>query len=432
MDFRKNRVSFLVLLNLCIVFIVLNSYPLLFRPHFPLNLNLRELGSFLTETTPPEAASQSDVLRFEEPLDRSATVQDVLLKYNFSPQEAQRLIDETRSVYNLNRVKSGNQFSIEFEDQEFRSLRYEINDEEFLTVRSENGEYVAEKGRYQFDTVQEEFYGRIEGSLWNTLVSQGEDYRLVTELIDILRWDVPFTAIQPGDSFKLIVEKKYRDGNFVKYGRIHAVEFRRGEKSYYAFLFQDPNAHKDFYYDENGNSVRKAFLKVPFRFNPRVTSRFSFSRYHPILKARRPHLGIDFGAPIGTPVLASASGTVVFAGWDGGFGRLVRIRHAGGITTSYAHLSYISVRPGQAVSQSDMVGRVGSTGLSTGPHLDYRVQDGHGRFVNPLVELKSLPAEAPLKTEYAEVFRRIRDRLTFRLAAIPEQKPFLNRIASAG
>jgi len=431
MDFRKNRISFLVLLNLCIVFIVLNSYPHLFRPHFP--LTLRDLSSFLTESSPPaEAASESDVLRFEDSFDKSSTVQDVLLKYNFTAQEAQRLIDETRPTYNLNRVMAGNQFLIEFQNQEFRSLRYEISDEEFLTIRSEDGSYLAERGKYEFDTVEEEFYGRIEGSLWNTLVSQGEDHRLVIELINILRWDVPFTAIQPGDSFKLIVEKKYRDGQFVKYGRIHAVEFKRGEKSYYAFLFEDPNTHKDFYYDQNGNSVRKAFLKVPFSFNPRVTSRFSHSRFHPVLKRRRPHLGIDFGAPIGTPVLASASGTVVSAGWDGGFGRMVRIRHAGGVTTSYAHLSRIRVRTGQMVAQSDVIGHVGSTGLSTGPHLDYRVQDSRGRFVNPLVELKSLPAEAPLKAEYNDAFRQIRERLTTRLAAIPEQKPFLNRIASAG
>ncbi len=430
MDFRKNKISFLVLLNLCVVLIVLNSYPHLFRPYF--SLTLRELGSFLTESTPAEVGSKSDVLRFEDSFDKSSTVQDVLLKYSFTPQEAQRLIDETRNVYNLNRVMAGNQFLIEFEDKQFRSLRYEISDEEYLTVRSENGAYVAKRGSYEFDIVSEEIYGKIEGSLWNTLVSQGEDHRLVIELINILRWDVPFTAIQPGDSFKLIVEKKYRDSHFVKYGRIHAVEFRRGEKSYYAFLFEDPKTHKDFYYDENGNSVRKAFLKVPFHFNPRVTSRFSFSRYHPILKSRRPHLGIDFGAPIGTPVLASASGVIVSAGWGGGFGRMVRIRHAGGVTTSYAHLSRISVRIGQAVSQSDVIGRVGSTGLSTGPHLDYRVQDARGRFVNPLVELKSLPAEAPLKVEYAEPFRRIRDRLTFRLAAIPEQQRFLNRVASAG
>ncbi|RPI22814.1 MAG: hypothetical protein EHM61_21340, partial [Acidobacteria bacterium] len=264
MDFRKNRLSFLVLLNLCIVLIVLNSYPHLIRPDFP--STLRQLSSFMMEET-VSPQPQPDVLRFEDSFDRSSTVQDVLLKYNFTAQEAQRLIDETRDVYNLNRVMAGNEFLIEFADKAFRSLRYEISDEEFLTVVLENGAYAAKRTKYEFDTVVEEFYGRIEGSLWNTLVSQGEDHRLVIELINILRWDVPFTAIQPGDSFKLIVEKKYREGRFVKYGRIRAVEFRRGEKSYYAFLFEDPKTHKDLYYDENGNSVRKAFLKVPFHFN---------------------------------------------------------------------------------------------------------------------------------------------------------------------
>ncbi|HXK60825.1 MAG TPA: peptidoglycan DD-metalloendopeptidase family protein, partial [Acidobacteriota bacterium] len=378
MDFRKNRLSFLVLLNFCVILIVHNSYPHLIRTEFPSTLD--HLKTFLVESSAAEA-EERDIMRFEDSFDRSSTVHDLLLKYNFSPQEAQRLIDETRDVYNLNRVMAGNQVLIEFADKEFRSLRYEISDEEFLTIVRQNGAYLATRDKYQFDTVVEEFYGRIEGSLWNTLVSQGEDHRLVIELINILRWDVPFTAIQPGDSFKLIVEKKYRDGSFVKYGRIHAIEFRRGERSYYAFLFHDPETGKDHYYDENGNSVRKAFLKVPFQFNPRVTSRFSHSRFHPILKIRRPHLGIDFGAPIGTPVIASASGVVVFAGYHGGFGRTVRIRHANGYVTSYAHLSRIHVRVGQAVSQGDVIARVGSTGLSTGPHLDFRVSR-HGRFVN--------------------------------------------------
>jgi murein DD-endopeptidase MepM/ murein hydrolase activator NlpD len=424
MDFRKNRVSFFIFLNISFTVIVLNSYPYLFRPDF--TAAIKDVGNFLT-TTPPEP----EIMRFEDSFDNYSTVQDVLLKYNFSRQEAHRLVDETRPVYNLNRVMAGNSFLIEFAAEEFASLRYEINDEEYLVVRREDERYVAERFKYDFEIRVEEFYGQIEGSLWKTLVSQGEDSSLVLQLIDILQWDVPFTQIQPGDSFKLIVEKKYRDGRFIKYGRIEAVEFRRGAKSFYAFLFEDPQSGKAQYYDNQGNSIRKAFLKVPFHFNPRITSSFTNSRLHPILKKRRPHLGVDFGAPTGTPVLASASGKVIFAGTLGGYGKTVKISHAGGMITSYGHLSKINVRNGQAVAQMDMIGRVGSTGLSTGPHLDYRVQDGKGRFVNPM-NLVSLPSEHPIDSRYAEQFKQVRESFTLRLAAIPEHQPFLNRIASAG
>jgi len=425
MDFRKNKVSFVVFLSVGLALIVLNSYPYLFRSHTSVSKSPEEIVAQLPPA-PPE------VMVFEDSFADSSTAQDILLKYDFTPQEAQRLIDESRPVYDLNRVMAGNRVHLEFADKEFRSLRYEISDEEYLTITYENGAYVARRWSYEFETRIEEFYGRIDGSLWNTLISQGEESGLVVELINLLQWDVPFTSIQPGDSFKLIVEKKYRDGRFVKYGQIHAVEFRSGGKTFYAFRFEDPATGKIQYFDEQGRSVRKAFLKVPFRFSPRITSRYSRSRYHPILKRRRPHLGVDFGAPYGTSVLASASGSVIFAGVQSGYGKVVKIRHAGGVITSYGHLSRISVRVGQSVAQMDMIGRVGSTGLSTGPHLDYRIQDSTGRFLNPLRSLASLPAEQPVSAKHMPAFAKIRDAFNTRLAAIPEARPFFTRVASAG
>lgn len=432
MLFRRNRLLFIFLLNSCLVLVFFRIYPYLFRPHFIStfkSLTLTEIERL--ENLQVQAEPAPEVRRFEDSLSPASTMQDVLLKYRFTPQEAQRLIEETRRVYNLNRVMAGNRFLIEFEEDRFAALQYDISDEEYLVVKYDGTAYSASRHPYEFDTVVEEFYGQIDGSLSNTLVSNGENYMLVANLMDILMWDIPFTMVQPGDSFKLILEKKYRDGQFIKYGRILAVEFRRGEKTFYAFLFNDPKTGKPRYYDVEGKGVRKAFLKVPFRFNPRVTSRYTNSRYHPILKRRRPHLGVDFGAPVGTPVLASASGTVIFAGRDGGYGRMVRIRHSGGMVTSYAHLSRISVKAGQAVAQMDVVGRVGSSGLSTGPHLDYRVQDSRGRFLNPM-NLVSLPSDEPIAKQYAKDFEKIRDGFRVRLAAIPEHQPYLNRVAAGG
>ena len=163
--------------------------------------------------------------------------------------------------------------------------------------------------------------------------------------------------------------------------------------------------------------MRNAFLKVPFSFDPRITSRFSHSRYHPILKKRRPHLGVDYGAPRGTPVLAAGAGRVIFAGRKGGFGKLVRVRHPNGYTTGYAHLSRIGVNRGQEVDQGQRIGRVGSTGLSTVPHLDYRVPDQKGRFINPR-NVSALPSDKPLDKKYWDQFVVVRDHFEERLTSI--------------
>ena len=235
--------------------------------------------------------------------------------------------------------------------------------------------------RTNFEVSVEEIYGRINDTLYQTLVSKGENGQLVARLWDILQWDVDFTSVQPEDSLKLIVEKKYLNGDFVKYGNVLAVEFRSSKKKLYGFIFENPQTGRTEHYDEGGQAVRKSLLKVPFRFDPRITSRFSHSRYHPILKVRRPHLGIDYGAPAGTPVVASGRGTVIFSGTKGGYGKLVRIRHpllrecgaevdpdapcgSRNVVTSYAHLSRIQVRRGQKVRQGERIGRVGSTGLA--------------------------------------------------------------------
>ena len=203
-----------------------------------------------------------------------------------------------------------------------------------------------------------------------------------------------------------------------------AVQFVHRAGTYYAFLFEDPQSRGC--YQENGDGVRRPFLRVPFAFDRRVTSRFSHSRYHPILKIRRPHLGVDYGAPRGTPVLASADGTVISAGRKGGFGNLVRVRHPNGYVTGYAHLSRMDVRRGQRVKQGERIGRVGTTGLSTAPHLDYRVQNRSGQYINP-IELAALPSDKGVEKEYLNQFVLLRDELMERLASIPEVGPSLSR-----
>ena len=377
------------------------------------------------ETSPVEP-----VERVEQVIARNTTLQEIFLDMGFSAQEIHNLVQDVKPVYNLNRVRAGRSLVMERTgDGDLQSLRYPIDDEEYLLVQKESERYVATREKHDFQVVEEEFYGEVDTSLWETLISQGESPQLVVDLHQILQWDVDFTALQPKDSFKLIVEKKYLDGEFVKYGRVRAVQFASRARMFHAFRFENPEGEVS-YYDEKGNAVRKAFLKAPFHFDPRVTSRFSHSRYHPILKTRRPHLGVDYGAPTGTPVLASAAGTVSFRGRDGGYGLLVKIRHPNGYVTSYAHLSRIEVKRGQKVGQGEQIGRVGATGLATGPHLDYRVQDKSGRFINPQNVL-ALPSDKPVKKEYVSLYASVRDEYMQRLDSIPEMAPFLNRVSHA-
>ena len=370
------------------------------------------------------------VERVERVIRRNTTLQEIFLDLGFTAREIHDLVQDVKPVYNLNRVRTGRSLVIErTADGNLQTLRYPIDDEEYLLVRRDSDQFTATREKHDFQVVVEEFYGEVDTSLWDALISQGESPQLVVDLHQILQWDVDFTALQPKDSFKLIVEKKYLDGAFVKYGRIAAIRFASRARTFHAFRFENPKGEIS-YYDETGEAVRKAFLKAPFHFNPRVTSRFSHSRYHPILKTRRPHLGVDYGAPTGTPVLASASGTVTFRGREGGYGLMVKIRHPNGYVTSYAHLSRIDVKRRQQVSQGEQIGRVGATGLATGPHLDYRVQDDSGRFINPQNVL-ALPSDKPVEKEYVDYFTSVRDKYMKRLDSIPEIAPFLNRISQA-
>ena len=361
---------------------------------------------------------------------RGATLATVLREFDVSGSEIHRLVEDTRSVYNLDRVRPGNRLVLEQElDGSFRSVRYDIDEEEYLVVRQERDRYVATRHKFDFQLEEERVFGEIRKNLYHALVSQGEQYALVNKVWNILGWDLDFTQLQPQDSITLLVEKKYRAGEFVKYGDVLAVRFDQADRSIFGFLFADPVTGKEDYFDENGNSLRKAFLRVPFNFDPRITSGFSYSRYHPVLKRRRPHLGVDYGARTGTEVISVASGTVVFAGRNGGYGKMVKIRH-GLYSTSYAHLSRIQVRRGQRVEQGDIVGRVGSTGLSTGPHLDYRIQDRSGRYLNP-AKLR-FPPEKPVDPQHLDAFRGVRNDLMQRLSSFPANAEYFTRKAKSG
>ncbi len=235
--------------------------------------------------------------------------------------------------------------------------------------------------------------GEVRRSLFDTIEAAGESPQLVLAMVEIFSSDFDFTAdTQQGDRFRLLVEKRYADGAFVDYGRIRVAQYRSDDRVLAGVGYTPHGNGRWGYYDPAGRSLKKSFLKSPLEFT-RITSRFTYRRPHPILGGVRPHLAIDYAAPIGTPVRAVADGVVTASGRNGGYGISISVRHRAGYATMYNHLSKLAsgVHRGARVRQRQVIGYVGMTGLATGPHLDYRVSKS-GHFVNPLSE-KFIPGE---------------------------------------
>ena len=256
-------------------------------------------------------------------------------------------------------------------------------------------------------------------------LAEGDVHQLIWALSEVYQWRLDFYRdVHVGDAYRMLVERRVRPDGSVRSVRVLAAEFRNRDRVLAAIRFE-PSPDKPNYYDENGESVKRAFLLAPLDFR-RVTSGFSSRRFHPVLRRYRAHLGTDYGAPSGTPVRATGDGTVTRAGWWGGYGKAIEIRHPNGYSTRYAHLSRVSVRLGQRVGQGDVIGRVGSTGLSSAPHLHYEFLQ-RGKHRNP-TRLKLPPAE-PVAEENRPAFAIQRDRLLARLSDV--ELPTL-RVADAG
>ncbi len=236
----------------------------------------------------------------------------------------------------------------------------------------------------------------IRSSLWNDMLSAGQSPQLIVPLSEIYAWSVDFFGLQPGDRFRVLYEQRKCDGEIIAVDTIYYAEFIRDGKMIPAIMF-DQGDHGNLYWNERGESLRKAFLKAPLKFT-RISSGFSYRRKHPVTGHVRPHTAVDYAAPAGTPVQTIGDGTVVSAGWTNGGGNTVKIRHNSVYTTSYMHLSRYGkgIKAGARVRQGDVIGYVGSTGLSTGPHLDFRVWK-NGSAINPL-KLDSPPSE-PIRPE---------------------------------
>jgi murein DD-endopeptidase MepM/ murein hydrolase activator NlpD len=344
-----------------------------------------------------------------------------------SPALVDRIVRASRPAYDLTRIVVGRPFGITLgPDGLLRAFSYGIDELRTLHVDLKDGEPQARVTERPVETRTAVVAGLIESSLFGAVDAAGEGDQLALDLADVFAWDVDFnTELQPGDSFRVAVEKQYVEGELLRYGRILAAEFVRGPRTLRA-VRHEAQWQAPGYYDTEGRPLRKAFLRSPLRFT-RISSRFSRSRLHPVLNVRRPHLGVDYAAPYGTPVHAAADGLVVGAGWEGGYGRTVRIRHANGYQTLYGHLARIAVRAGQRVVQGTLVGAVGASGLATGPHLDYRMSL-NGRFLDPLKV--ALPPAEPIAPSEREAFATSSRMLLAMLEGAPAPAPAQVQAAS--
>lgn len=346
----------------------------------------------------------------EGKIEENTTLVATLADFNVPVTIANEIALLIKPVFDVRDLRSGNLFRLEKENGALRTFEYKIDDERILKVEKGSESYAARVEKLELDEREVTVVAEIRSSLWEALADYPRHDWLTNQLVNsIFAWDVDFsTDIQPGDKIRMVVDEYYHEGKFVKYGDIHAAELVNKGKSHRAFLFRDS------YYDEKGNAIKRPFLASPLEFNARISSGFTRRRMHPILNSVRSHLAVDYAAASGTPVVAVANGTVTSAGWNVGYGRLVQIRHASGLTTGYAHLSGIAagIRPGATIKQGQRVGAVGATGLATGPHLHY-MMTRNGTPINPL-SIKSeppVPLPAKLKPEFLNYIAANRQKL---------------------
>ena len=352
-----------------------------------------------------------------------ATLGAMLQRHRLHAPDLEGLLSAVTRVFDPRRLRTQQAYRLERTLEGcVRFFEYEIDLERVLRVTARADDphaYDAAIVEYESTTRTKVVHAVItpeNPSLFGAMAAVGERPELPIALADIFGGEVDFRVdLQQEDRFAVLVDETVRDGRFVKYGPVQAAVIQAGGRPVTAVRYTPP-AGKPAYYDENGRSLQRFFLRSPLRFQPQVTSGFSRARLHPVLHVVRAHLGVDYRAPHGAPVIAVAHGTVTRAGWRGGGGRTVSIRHANGYESYYLHLSSIApgVRRGARIAQGQVIGRVGSTGIATGPHLDYRLRKG-GVFVNPLLEHRKLPPGDPVPPHARDDFMDVRDASLARL-----------------
>lgn len=337
---------------------------------------------------------------------RNQNLGDLLAQYDISAKKVDELVKAARDVFDLRKIRYGKPYRAYLSKDTLMQLEYFIYEHspvDYLKFVFNDSVQVIKAAKETWAR-QREVGVTIESSLWEAMKELDINPIMAVELSEIYAWTIDFFGLQKGDQFKVIFDEIMVDSQRIGTGKIHGAWFRHMEQEIYAIPFVQDSVES--YFDQEGNSLRRALLKAPLRYS-RISSRYSHSRLHPILKIRRPHHGVDYSAPVGTPVISVGDGKVIRRSYDNANGNIIKIRHNSVYTTAYLHLSRFGqgIAVGSLVKQGDVIGYVGNTGLSTGPHLDYRVYK-NGYAVDPL-KIEAPPIE-PVYEENQATFDSIK------------------------
>lgn len=365
------------------------------------NLSPSEVLEPPAKTAPEDAAKADTEDVIKGTINKGDTVSKLLGEVADN-NVVQGYIEATRRVFPLTSFRAGQPYALVCDVQSgtVKRFEYEIDNKRRLIVEGEQP--VARVEAIEYDVRLSRIEARIDSNLFQSVADIGESPMLAITLANLFGWEINFIRdLQEGDSFSVLVEKNYREGNFKAYGRVLGATFTNKGKTYEAFLFHNGQASNQ-HFNAKGENLKKVLLQAPLSFT-RLTSRFTHSRKHPIFGNNRPHLGVDYGAPTGTPVKAVGEGTVTIRGWVGGYGNQVALRHAAGLESMYSHLSGFArgLKKGTKVRQGQVIAYVGSTGQSTGPHLDFRLKQG-GKFIDPTKAVN--PRSAAIYKQYSGAF----------------------------
>jgi murein DD-endopeptidase MepM/ murein hydrolase activator NlpD len=328
----------------------------------------------------------SDHRRVRECFREGETFYELLADYGLSAQDIMQINKAVKPFFDLSRAKAGQIIDIwiNAQSEAVKKISLHLSPEKILSVIRYGHEFFPSLVSPEKISIPTEISGTVATSFYESAFERGLPSDVIMAIADIFAWDIDFLVdIRPGDSFQVILRRYYRNGRCIGLDKVLAVRFVNRKRVHESFCFIDSQG-REGYYDRKGRSLEKAFLKSPLRYR-RISSYFSSRRFHPILKIYRPHYGIDYAAPVGTPVESVGGGRVTFIGWKKGYGRYIKVRHNHMYVTGYGHLSRFAkgLDKGSRVRQGDVIGYVGSSGLATGPHLDFSMKK-KGRYINPL------------------------------------------------
>jgi len=368
----------------------------------------------IVKPKPNQFGFYSDSLNHKESVvEKNETLSEILDGYKLQHTNISEIAEESNDIFSVRKIRSGKRYHTYYSSDSSKTLKYFVYEKGYVNyvVFDLSDSINIYNGTKEVNSVKKIKTAEIKTSLYDALIDNDASIELAIKMSQIYAWQIDFYRLQPGDNFKVIYEEEYVDSQMVGVGKILGAYFYNYGKEYYAIPFVQDSIYQ--YFDEEGNSLRKEFLKTPLEF-ARISSRFSSRRFHPVLKTYRPHNGVDYAAPTGTPIRTVGDGVIVDASYTRGNGNYVKIRHNSVYTTMYLHMSRFGkgIKRGTTVEQGQVIGYVGSTGLATGPHLHFMFFM-NGSYVDPLkVDIPpSHPVKEELRAEYENQKRLVMEEL---------------------